>query len=126
MRYVKVTGDGHGGSRFEDVDVPQTAAPYAENVPPLLVSAAVEATEVVFVTSPDYIGETDPQLLHPAPRKQFLVVLEGELEIETANGERRSFVPGMVLLVEDFEGQGHITRVRGDGPASTLAVALTG
>jgi hypothetical protein len=35
MRYVKVTGDGSGGSRFEDVDVPQTAAAYVENVPPL-------------------------------------------------------------------------------------------
>jgi hypothetical protein len=126
VRYVKVTGDGHGGSRFEDVDVPQTAAPFAENVPPLLVSAPVEATAVVFVTSPDDIRETDPQLPHPAPSKRFLVVLEGELEIETTDGERRSFVPGSVVLVEDLEGRGHITRVCGDGLASAMAVALTG
>ena len=64
MRYVKVTGDGRGGSRFEDVDVPQTAAPFAENVPPLLVSAPIEATAVVLVTEPDDIREIEPQW-HP-------------------------------------------------------------
>jgi hypothetical protein len=122
MRYIKVTGDGHGGSRFEDVDVPQTAALYAENVPPLLVSAAVEATAVMFVTTPDELPERE----HPAPRKQFVVVLESELEVETTDGERRSFVPGIVGLVDDVAGRGHVTRVRGDGPATFMAVALTG
>jgi hypothetical protein len=125
MRYVKVTGDGSGGSRFEDVDVPQTAAPFAENVPPLLVSAPIKATAVVFVTEPDDIREIEPQW-HPAPRKQFIVVLEGELEIETTNGEHRSFVSGTFFLAEDVEGRGHITRPRGDGPNTNVAVALNG
>ncbi len=77
----------------------------------------------MFVTTPDDLREIEP---HPAPRKQFVVVLEGEIEVETTNGERRSFVPGIVGLLEDVEGRGHISRIRGDGPATFMAVPLTG
>ena len=40
MRYVKVTSDGGGGSRFEDAEVVQAEMPYTENTPPVLVSSA--------------------------------------------------------------------------------------
>jgi len=32
MRYVKVTGDGSGGSRFEEVEVGQAETSYAESL----------------------------------------------------------------------------------------------
>lgn len=51
---------------------------------------------------------------HPAPRKQFIMVLEGLVEVIAGDGERRSFAPGTVLLVTDTEGQGHQTNVLGD------------
>ncbi len=122
MHYVKVTTDGRGGSKFEDVDVPQSAAPFAANVPPLLVSAPTPTAAVVFVTTPDDLRETAP---HPAPQRQFVVVLEGEIEVETTDGEKRSFVPGVVGLLEDVEGRGHISVIRG-GPATFMAIPLAG
>ncbi len=52
--------------------------------------------------------------LHPAPRKQFLLILQGTLEIEASNGERRQFSPGSILLVTDIVGtRGHKSRVIG-------------
>ena len=90
MQYVKVVTTEDGGSRFVDIDVEQTEAPFAENVPPLLVSQPLPVQGVVFVTTPDDLRETEP---HPAPRRQFVIVLDGEFEIETTDGDRRIF-PG--------------------------------
>jgi hypothetical protein len=121
MRFPKVTSDAGGGSRFEDLDVPQTTTPYAENVPPVLVSEALAANAVVFVTLPADIRQIEP---HPAPRRQLVVVLDGEFEIGTTDGDKRTLTPGMIALVEDVEGRGHTTTVRSAGPATFLAIPL--
>jgi hypothetical protein len=120
MQYVKVVTTKDGGSRFVDIDVEQTAAPFAENVPPLLVSQPLPAKGLVFVTTPDDLRETEP---HPAPRRQFVIVLDGEFEIETTDGDRRIFPPGGAALVEDTSGRGHVTRAS-RGRASFVAVPL--
>ena len=101
--------------------MPQASAPFAENVPPVLVSAAMAATSVVFVTTPLEVRETQP---HPAPRRQFGVVLEGAVEIETSDGDKRTFAPGMVALVEDLDGQGHVLRVVSPTPATLMFVPI--
>ncbi len=47
---------------------------------------------------------------HPAPQKQFIILLNGEIEIETGLGEKRRFKAGDILLVEDTTGRGHRTK----------------
>ena len=47
---------------------------------------------------------------HNAPNVQFLVLLDGEIEIETSKGEVRQFRAGDVLLLEDTNGKGHRTK----------------
>jgi hypothetical protein len=47
---------------------------------------------------------------HPAPQKQFIILLDGEIEIETGLGEKRNFKAGDILLVEDINGRGHKTK----------------
>ena len=120
MRYVRIVATEEGGSSFTDVDVGQTETPYAENVPPLLVSQPIPGQAVVFVTTPGDLHAIDP---HPSPQRQFVITLEGEFEIETTDGERRVFRPGSVALVEDITGRGHVTRIL-SGPATFAAVPL--
>ena len=50
---------------------------------------------------------------HPAPRKQYVMVLAGGLEVEAGDGERKEFSPGAVLLVTDIQGRGHRTNALG-------------
>ena len=50
--------------------------------------------------------------LHPAPRNQYLVVLEGELDVVVAGGDTMPIGPGDVIQVEDTWGEGHILRFR--------------
>ncbi|MSQ41122.1 MAG: hypothetical protein EXR55_05635 [Dehalococcoidia bacterium] len=51
---------------------------------------------------------------HTAPRRQYVISLQGAFEIEVADGSKRRFNPGDVLLAEDTSGQGHLTRSFGD------------
>ena len=60
------------------------------------------------MTTPPEVRESPP---HPPPQRQFVVVLEGALEVETTDGQKRTFAPAMIVLVEDVVGQGHVTNV---------------
>lgn len=44
---------------------------------------------------------------HTAPRKQFVITLSGKLKFTTS--DERTFIiePGIVLLAEDIDGEGH-------------------
>jgi hypothetical protein len=61
---------------------------------------------------------------HPAPRRQFVIILSGELEIGLGDGSSRVFGPGDARLVEDTTGQGHTTRVHGNRPCVTATIPL--
>ena len=47
---------------------------------------------------------------HTAPARQYIILLDGEIEIETSRGDKKQFGAGDVLLVEDTTGKGHRTR----------------
>lgn len=42
--------------------------------------------------------------------RQYIINLDGELEVTVSDGERRVFGSGSVLFVEDCEGKGHRSR----------------
>lgn len=61
---------------------------------------------------------------HPAPRRQFVIILSGRLEIGLGDGSTHIFGPGDARLVEDTTGQGHTTRVHGNLPCVTATIPL--
>jgi hypothetical protein len=61
---------------------------------------------------------------HPAPRRQFVIILSGQLEIGLGDGSKHIFGPGDARLVEDTTGQGHTTAVYGNEPCVTATVPL--
>jgi quercetin dioxygenase-like cupin family protein len=61
---------------------------------------------------------------HPAPRRQFVIILSGQLEIGLGDGSKHVFGAGDARLVEDTTGQGHTTRVLGNQPCVTATVPL--
>lgn len=63
---------------------------------------------------------------HPAPRRQFVITLSGEYEIELEDGSIHRFGAGHVTLAEDLTGKGHITRVVGSQPRVTATIPLSG
>ena len=61
---------------------------------------------------------------HPAPRRQWVIILQGELEIGLGDGSLWRFGPGDARLVEDTTGKGHTTRGVGKGPAICAYIPL--
>ena len=50
---------------------------------------------------------------HTAPRRQYIFILAGQMEIGVGDGTMRRFGPGDVVLADDLTGQGHTTRSLG-------------
>jgi quercetin dioxygenase-like cupin family protein len=61
---------------------------------------------------------------HPAPRRQYVILISGELEIGFGDGTARRFGPGDARLVEDTTGHGHTTRFLGTGVVVTAVIPL--
>lgn len=101
FRLTRIYSDAEGHSRFEAVDIPLTDAGKIG-----FLSGLQETKGIIFrKVAPDYDYE-----LHNAPARQYLFVLDGEIEIETSLGESRRFVTGDVILLEDTVGHGHRTK----------------
>jgi hypothetical protein len=71
-----------------------------------------ETSATISVTSMQFRHTTPAYDLdwHPAPRRQVVVTLSGESEIELEGGRKMRFGPGHILLAEDTTGQGHKSR----------------
>ncbi|ANE51542.1 hypothetical protein [Flavisolibacter tropicus] len=98
---TRVYSDAAGDSHFEDVIVPLAEAGSIGRL-----SEAIPAKSVIF-------REVEPSYdwnFHAAPEKQYIILLDGEIEIETSLGDKRIFKAGEVLLMEDTTGKGHKTR----------------
>ncbi len=59
---------------------------------------------------------------HVAPNAQYIIYLEGEVEVQTSSGEKRVFLPGDILLANDLSGRGHITRTLKPGKSIIVKV----
>jgi steroid delta-isomerase-like uncharacterized protein len=120
LPYARLYCDESGASHFADEVMPFTLVDYAPPAPPISVSAVLEAESVAIISSPPgWHGDW-----HPAPRRQLMFVLAGELEVEVVDGERRRFGPGSAVLVEDTSCKGHISSVVGDERGYMVAVPL--
>jgi hypothetical protein len=101
FKYTRIYTDKDGHSRFEEGKVKLDDAGDIG-----FLSGRIPVRELVFRTvKPGYDYD-----FHNAPQRQFIFLLDGEIEIETSLGEKRIFKGGDVLLAEDTEGKGHKTR----------------
>ena len=101
MIITRLYNDEKGESHFTDIEVEIFDS---GNIGKL--SEKFPVNEIIFrEPSGDYKYD-----FHNAPQRQFIILLEGEIQIETSLGEVRNFKAGEVLLVEDTEGKGHKTK----------------
>jgi len=77
---------------------------------PLKASVEVKTSDAYFVQG----APGTVQTWHNADRKRFIVVISGEAEVTTTDGEILRLVPGATYLAEDLTGKGHIFRVVGN------------
>ena len=115
MKYTRLYTGADGESHFEDVEIP-----LEERVGFSLLSSSEKTTGIIFrETGGDYYIDW-----HNAPRRQYIITLEGEVEIEAGDGTVRRFGPGDIMLAEDTTGRGHISRAVDNQPRKSIFVTL--
>ena len=64
------------------------------------------------------------EIFHPAPRRQFVVVLKGELDVTASDGSSYRMQPGDRLFADDVESKGHRVADVGADNFITLQVPI--
>lgn len=101
MKITRIYSDEKGDSHFEDVEIP-----LADQGEIGYLSDKIDVKKLQFRrVSADYDYD-----FHCAPQRQYIVLLDGGVEIETSLGEIKRFPTGDILLVEDTQGKGHKTK----------------
>ena len=98
-------------SHFEDLDLHAWSEEWNMNL---------ESAEIRFRRRAPGFGMT----WHNESRRQYLVVLSGQLEVGIGDGSARVFSPGDVLMAEDLTGKGHTTKTVSDVPLVFVTIPL--
>lgn len=101
IKITRVYSDANGDSHFEDFHVPLNEKGEIGFLSDEIPVKSVLFREVLPAYDYDF---------HTAPQRQYIVLLDGSIEIETSLGVKRVFGGGDVLLVEDVSGKGHKTK----------------
>ena len=115
MKVIRVYSGEDGESYFEELDLPYTPIANAE------VTAMRGASGIQFRHSPPghFIS------WHPAPARQYVIILQGQSKITIGDGSSHTFGVGEVLFADDLTGRGHTTEVVSPEPRVSIFVPLT-
>ena len=101
MRIHNLYEDEDGISHFRDIDLE-----WKETRGFSSYSAFIPVSGLIFrVTQADYDVDW-----HPAPRRQYIINLDGGVQLTASDGESRVIGAGEVVLVEDVSGKGHLSK----------------
>ena len=109
MEVVRIFTGDDGESQLERIEIPLEASGVG------LVSPLAKASGVLFRdTVPIDLG------YHTAPRRQFVINMGGETELEVVDGSTARVADGGIIFAEDVTGHGHLTR----NPAGCRTVCI--
>jgi hypothetical protein len=100
MRVMRIYAENGGDSAFERLEIELRADP-------------IGRTSDIFPATGVFFRELRAGLVndfHQAPRRQFVFVVNGVIELESSRGAVERVTGGEAIFVEDTSGKGHITR----------------
>jgi hypothetical protein len=103
-KYTRLYTGIDGKTHFEDAEINLELNVFLGDIVIARQSRPMRSDGAFFIS-----GSRDGDW-HCAPRRQYLIFVEGEMEMEVGDGSIRRFLPGDILLVEDTAGQGHLSR----------------
>ena len=115
MQVVRIYTGDDGESHFEEIDLSYEKIAESERT-------AVENAENIHFRRYQPGGFID---WHTAPRRQYVITLEGQVEVGLGDGTKRVFGVGDVLLADDLTGRGHTTAVYGGKVRVSVAIPLS-
>ncbi len=116
LHYVHLYSDASGVSHFRDETLtlhsngPAAGDARALSAPEALISYQLSDAPGATLLLLKRGAKED---WHRAPRRMYLIVVQGMSEVTASDGKVRRFGLGSVLLMDDTTGKGHITRAVG-------------
>jgi hypothetical protein len=105
MSYPRLYASADRETHFQAVPVSMTPVVYVQDLPdhPLVDVATAQAVTALTFSRLEagFFGDW-----HPAPRRQFVVVLSGGIELTVSDGEKRTFGPGGVYRRTTIQRRG--------------------
>ncbi len=112
--------DDAGVSRFREISLPFKSVPVpGMDDPPLALGLDSLPGAAFLRLAPRQVEDW-----HPAPRRVFLVPIQGASRVTAGDGTIKEFRPGDVVLMDDTTGKGHITEPIGDVDHIALIVPV--
>ena len=71
-----------------------------------------------------YLKRSAVEDWHRAPRRMYLIPVQGTSEVTAGDGQVRRFGLGSIVLMDDLTGKGHITRAVGDVDHIALTIPV--
>ena len=105
MKIIRIYTDEDGESHFDDLEEGGVEHRVNADFTRVIDAYGLALREAGPQGDAPSLGEW-----HPAPRRQYVLFLAGETEIEVSDGDKRILRAGAVLLVEDTFGKGHRNR----------------
>jgi hypothetical protein len=115
MKITRLYTGTDNESHFEEMEIElENAGDIGE------LSEKVDATGIIFRrTGPGYDYDW-----HNAPQRQYIIMLDGAVDVEIGDGTVRRFSTGDILLAEDTTGRGHKSRAVNNEPRLSVFVTL--
>jgi hypothetical protein len=105
MKYVRCYIGKDGESHYEDVEFVIPTGKIGNEI--VSMSKYFPVNNMAFVE----IKEDSPNVgWHITPNRCFVIYLSGKVEIIVSDGEIRTFKSGDIVLYEDTEGKGHLSK----------------
>ncbi len=117
MKATRIYSRQDGKSAFEDFEIELENAGDIGNL-----SKIYNVTGIIFRETD---GDYDYNWHNAPPQRQFVLMLEGEVDITSGEGETRRFgTGGDILLAEDTTGEGHLSRAVNNRSRKSVFVIL--
>jgi len=107
MKFPVIFTDEHGETHVASRDIPDRDVPFGPPPNPTGKMTDIGAVTTMFIFSVP-AGTDVPA--HNAPQPYVCIILSGQGQVVTSDGETRRFSPGDVLFCDDLTGKGHVTR----------------
>ena len=120
MRFIRIWADDAEVSHLEDLITPfEPMEDYARGIPTVGISERAAGEQTYLLSMPrGFFGDW-----HPAPRRQLMAQMQGNLRVTVSDGTSVDTVPGTLWCVEDLNGIGHQTEVTSDDDVLFLVVS---
>lgn len=131
LSFTHLWADANGVSHFRDEKLsfeaarPErptagTSAPTNPDPEALVALPLRGATGATFL----YLKRAAVEDWHRAPRRMYLIAVQGMSEVTAGDGQVRRFGLGSIILMDDLTGKGHITRAVGDVDHIALTIPV--